>query len=170
MCSRPAMLTSVVENAFDLAGRWVPGLAPVGEHERVGVAGDVVIVLRPLEHGAVEILVRPREVLADALVAVDVDLEPLIIGLRQILAVVGRRVGVSLGLVGHEILAHEERDGVALLREPVDIVRAVRVDSVTNRRGLLELDIELGVLGDDVVQANDPTRLSEGAQPLAVTR
>ena len=98
-----------VGDAFDLTGGRVPGLAAVGEHERVGVAGDEVVDLRPLEDGAVEIVVRPGEVLADALVAVDVDLEPLVEGLRQVFAVVRRLVGVALGLIAHQVLAHEER-------------------------------------------------------------
>ena len=88
-----------VENAFDLTGRRIPGLAAIGEHERVGIAGDVIVDLRPLEDRAVEIVVRAGEVLADALVPVDVDLEPLIVRLRQILAVVGGLVGVPLRLV-----------------------------------------------------------------------
>ncbi len=157
-----------VGDAFDLAGRRVPGLAAVREHERVGVAGDEVVDLRPLHRGAVEILVGAGEVLTDALVAVDVDLEPLVVGLRQILAVIGGHIGVPLGLIAHQILADEDGDSVAFLREAIDVVRTVRVDAVADGGGFLELDVELGVLGDDVVEADDPARLGQGAQPLAV--
>ena len=121
-----------------------------------------------MEGRAVQVFIGAGKVLADALEAVDVDRFPVLERLREIFAVVGGHVGVPLRLVGHEILAGEQGDGVAFLGEAVDVVGAVRVDAVADGGRFLELDVQVRVLSDDVVETEDPAGFGEPAQPLAV--
>ena len=157
-----------VEDALDLARRRVPQLAAAAPQEVVEGAGREVVDAAVLLGEAPHALVGTGEEGRDLLEVVHRQVFEVFEGLRQGHVVLGLE-GLLLLRVLQHVLAHEQRLDVALLRQAPDVLAAVGIGHVGVDDGLgVPVELQVGVLGDDVVELQDPAGLGERAEPLGV--